>query len=205
MNVIEHPLIGDRLSRLRDKRCSCEQFRNLVHNVARLMVPQVTESLPTTTTTVETPLETTEGQSLARPVILVPILRAGLSLAEGFLDLIPEAVVAHMGLRRNHKTLLPEVYYPSPPVDFSGADTIVLDPMLATGGSAIEATRILKKENASSLRFACLIAAPEGVASFEAAHPDVPLFTAALDRCLDKQGYICPGLGDAGDRSFGTV
>ena len=153
----------------------------------------------------ETPLETTEGQSLVRPVILVPILRAGLSLAEGFLDLIPEAVVAHIGLRRNHETLLPEVYYPSPPVDFSGADTIVLDPMLATGGSAIEATRILKKQNASSLRFACLIAAPEGVASFEAAHPDVPLFTAALDRCLDRQGYICPGLGDAGDRSFGTV
>ena len=120
-------------------------------------------------------------------------------------SLVPEAVVAHIGLRRNHETLLPEVYYPSPPVDFSGADTIVLDPMLATGGSAIEATRILKKQNASSLRFACLIAAPEGVASFEAAHPDVPLFTAALDRCLDRQGYICPGLGDAGDRSFGTV
>ena len=205
VTIIEHPLIADRLSRLRSKDCSRGEFRLLVKNVAHLMVPQLTGDLTTDRLEVETPLERVEGEKLSRPIILVPVLRAGLSLAEGFLDLIPEAIVAHLGLRRNEETLHPEVYYSNPPVDFSQADTILLDPMLATGGSAIEAARILKEQNAASLRFACLIAAPEGVHSFTSAHPDVPLFTAAIDRCLDPQGYIRPGLGDAGDRSFGTT
>ncbi len=205
MTVIDHPLIADRLARLRDKDCSCEQFRLLVNNIARLMVPAVTADLETTSSTVQTPLESTEGQRLKRPLVLVPILRAGLSLLEGFLELIPEAIVAHMGLRRNHETLQPEVYYPNAPVDLSHTDVIVLDPMLATGGSAIEAIRLLKDQGATRIRFACLIAAPEGVEAHERAHPDVPGFTAALDRCLSELGYICPGLGDAGDRSFGTL
>ncbi len=205
MNVVDHPLIADRLARLRQKDCSCEQFRLLVHNITCLMVPAVTAELATEGTAVETPLESTRGKRLARPIVLVPILRAGLSMAQGFLDLLPEAVVAHIGLRRNDETLLPEVYYPNAPVDFSRADTILLDPMLATGGSAIEAARLLKQQQATRLRYASLIAAPEGVAAFESLHPDIPLYTAALDRGLNEQGYICPGLGDAGDRSFGTL
>ena len=205
MTVLDHPLIADRVSRLRDKDCSSREFRLLLHNIACLMVPQVTAQLETTPTRVETPLEITEGRNLARPIILVPILRAGLSLAGGFLEIIPEAIVAHIGLRRNHETLRPEVYYPNAPVNFSDSDTIILDPMLATGGSAIETVRLLKEQGASRLYFACVIAAPEGGEAFRSAHPDVPVFTAGLDRCLNEQGYICPGLGDAGDRSFGTV
>ena len=169
------------------------------------MVPEVTSRLDTISTPVETPLEMTEGRRLARSLILVPILRAGLALAEGFLEVIPEATVAHIGLRRNHETLEPEVYYPNAPVDFSDSDTLVLDPMLATGGSAIETVRLLKAQGAGRLSFACVIAAPEGLEAFQAAHPDVPAYTTALDRQLNEQGYICPGLGDAGDRSFGTT
>ena len=205
MTVLDHPLIADRVTRLRDKDCNCEKFRLLLHNIACLMAPQVTAQLDTIPTPVQTPLEHTEGRRLVRPLIIVPVLRAGLSLAEGFLELLPEAIVAHIGLRRNHETLEPEVYYPNAPVDFSDSDTIVLDPMLATGGSAIEVVRLLKEQGASRLRFACVIAAPEGGEAFRSAHPDVPVYTASLDRCLNEQGYICPGLGDAGDRSFGTV
>lgn len=205
MTIIDHPLIADRLTRLRDKDCGCEQFRLFVNNIVRLMVPSVTADLETVDATVQTPLESTSGHRLQRTIVLVPILRAGLSLLEGFLELIPEAVVAHIGLRRDHETLEPEVYYPNAPVDLANAEVIVLDPMLATGGSAIEATRLLKEQGATRLRFACLIAAPEGVEAHERAHPDVPCFAAALDRCLNDVGYICPGLGDAGDRSFGTL
>jgi uracil phosphoribosyltransferase len=145
------------------------------------------------------------GARLARPIVLVPILRAGLSLSDGFLDLIPEAVVAHLGLARNEKTLEPETYYQNTKVDLTEAHVLVLDPMLATGGSAVEALRQLKDQGATRLKFICLIAAPEGVECLEKEHPDVPIYTASVDRCLNELGYICPGLGDAGDRSFGTV
>ena len=179
-------------------------FRLLLNNVSRLMVPTATADLETVPVDVETPLEQTGGQRTNRKTVLVPILRAGLSMLDGFLDLIPEAVVAHIGLRRDHETLEPEVYYPNAPIDLTQSEIIVLDPMLATGGSAIETVRLLKEQGATRLRFVCLIAAPEGVEAFEAAHPDVACFTAALDRELNELGYICPGLGDAGDRSFGT-
>tara|TARA_B100000927_G_C16339963_1_gene418885 strand:+ start:289 stop:798 length:510 start_codon:yes stop_codon:yes gene_type:complete len=169
------------------------------------MVPEVTASLATTSCLVETPLEETDGQRITMPIVLSPILRAGLALAEGFLTAIPDATVAHIGIRRDHSTLKPEVYYPNPSVDFANSNTIVLDPMLATGGTAIEAIRILKKQGAKQLSFACVIAAPEGLEALQSAHPGLAITAAAIDRCLDENGYICPGLGDAGDRSFGTT
>ena len=205
MIILDHPLISDRVSRLRDKHCGSQEFRSLLHNISALMVPQITTNLETAPTHVETPLESTEGRALSHPIILVPILRAGLGMAEGFLRMIPEATVAHIGLRRNEETLEPEVYYPNPQVNFPDSHTIILDPMLATGGSAIETVRLLKAQGASRLAFACVIAAPEGVKSLQSEHPELPVFIAALDRSLNKQGYICPGLGDAGDRAFGTA
>jgi len=205
VTVLDHPIIADRLALLRDKDCSSQHFRLLVGNVARLMVPQVTADLAADPCEVETPLELTKGTRLARQIVLVPILRAGLSLSDGFLDLIPEAVVAHLGLARNEKTLEPETYYQNVKVELTEAHVLVLDPMLATGGSAAEALRQLKAQGATRLKFVCLIAAPEGVERLEKEHPDVPIYTAAVDRGLNELGYICPGLGDAGDRSFGTV
>ena len=205
VTVLDHPIIADRLARLRDKDCNSQHFRLLVGNVARLMVPQVTADLAADPCEVETPLELTKGTRLARQIVLVPILRAGLSLSDGFLDLIPEAVVAHLGLARNEKTLEPETYYQNVKVELTEAHVLVLDPMLATGGSAAEALRQLKAQGATRLKFVCLIAAPEGVERLEKEHPDVPIYTAAVDRGLNELGYICPGLGDAGDRSFGTV
>jgi uracil phosphoribosyltransferase len=205
MTVLDHPIIADRLARLRDKDCSSQHFRLLVGNVARLMVPQVTSDLAAEPCEVETPLELMKGARLARQIVLVPILRAGLSLSDGFLDLIPEAVVVHLGLARNEKTLEPETYYQNQKFDFTEAHVLVLDPMLATGGSAAEALRQLKAQGATRLKFVCLIASPEGVECLEKEHPDVPLYTAAVDRGLNELGYIYPGLGDAGDRSFGTM
>ena len=205
LRTLDHPLLADRLTRLRDVHCDSEQFRRLVGMVARLMVPAVTADLETIPTEVETPLESASGSRLARPVVLVPILRAGLGLVDGFLDLLPEARVAHLGLARNEETLEPETYYHQDGVPLAEAEVVVLDPMLATGGSAAEALRRLRQQGASRLRFVCLIAAPEGVAKLEGEHPEVPLFTATLDRGLDERGYIRPGLGDAGDRSFGTI
>lgn len=205
MTVLDHPIIADRLARLRDKDCSSQHFRLLVGNVARLMVPQVTSDLAAEPCEVETPLELMKGARLARQIVLVPILRAGLSLSDGFLDLIPEAVVVHLGLARNEKTLEPETYYQNVKFDFTEAHVLVLDPMLATGGSAAEALRQLKAQGATRLKFVCLIASPEGVECLEKEHPDVPIYTAAVDRGLNELGYIYPGLGDAGDRSFGTM
>lgn len=205
MTVLDHPIIADRLARLRDKDCSSQHFRLLVGNVARLMVPQVTSDLAAEPCEVETPLELMKGARLARQIVLVPILRAGLSLSDGFLDLIPEAVVVHLGLARNEKTLEPETYYQNVKFDFTEAHVLVLDPMLATGGSAAEALRQLKTQGATRLKFVCLIASPEGVECLEKEHPDVPIYTAAVDRGLNELGYIYPGLGDAGDRSFGTM
>ncbi|MEO1826800.1 MAG: uracil phosphoribosyltransferase [Roseibacillus sp.] len=205
MTTVEHPLIADRLTHLRNKDSSSREFRTILHNIATLMVPEVTASLATTPCLVETPMEKTDGRRITMPVVLSPILRAGLALAEGFLTVIPDATVAHIGIRRDDTTLKPEVYYPNPSVDFANSNTIVLDPMLATGGTAIEAIRILKKQGAKQLSFACVIAAPEGLEALQSAHPDLAITTAAIDRCLDKNGYICPGLGDAGDRSFGTT
>jgi uracil phosphoribosyltransferase len=202
--TIDHPLITDELTHLRDPACPSPEFRQRVRRIASLMVPAVTASLENHVVPCTTPLEITSGSLLNRRIVLVPVLRAGLAFLDGFLDLIPQASVAHIGLARNEQTLLPEPYYMKHPPTLEDRDVIILDPMLATGGSAIEAVRSLKEAGARSLRFACMVAAPEGVAALREAYPDLPVFAAALDRCLNERGYILPGLGDAGDRMFGT-
>lgn len=201
---LSHPLIQHELSQLRQKDCPPHVFRSCVRRIAALMTPYLCADLATTPLAVITPLEAIEGQSLARPIVLVPILRAGLGFLDGFLDMIPQASVAHIGLKRDETTLQPKTYYSNLPPGIVDSDVILLDPMLATGGSAVEAVRQLRAAGVHSIRFACLVAAPEGVNVFSKACPDVPIYTAALDRCLNEHGYILPGLGDAGDRLFGT-
>ena len=205
IRVLDHPLINDELTRLRHPDCAPQEFRQRVRRIASMMVPVVTEGMETRIVPCPTPLEITSGSQLAHGIVLVPILRAGLGFSDGFLDLIPQASVAHIGLARNEETLLPEPYYMKHPASLEGCEVIILDPMLATGGSAVEAVRRLHAAGARRMRVACLVAAPEGVATFESEYPDVPVFAAALDRCLDERGYILPGLGDAGDRLFGTT
>ncbi len=203
-HVSEHPLIHTELTRLRNRACPGPEFRQRVRRIASLMVPTVTAHLPTRAVSCETPLEVTSGVALQRAIVLAPILRAGIGFLDGFLDLLPDARVAHIGLARNESTLLPEPYYFKAPADLENSDVIVLDPMLATGGSAIQAIRTLREAGARHVSLAVLVASPEGVKAMEDALPDVPVFAAALDRCLNEKGYILPGLGDAGDRLFGT-
>jgi len=202
---IQHPVINDRLASLRQKNCPTSEFRRYVQEIAQLMVPAVTADLGTQSIEVTTPLQVTQCEQLARPIILVPILRAGLGMLEGFLKLLPEASVAHIGMARNEETLEPESYYFNAPPHLAEAEVIVLDPMLATGGSATAAVRELKKHGAQHLRLACIVVAPEGLASLNKTIPELPVYYPALDEKLNEQGYILPGLGDAGDRIFGTV
>jgi uracil phosphoribosyltransferase len=204
LTVLEHPLILHKLALLRDRRTPTREFRALVSEIAMLMTYETTRDLPTWPVTVETPLESTPARMVAgKKLTLVPILRAGLGMVEGISQLIPSARIGHIGLYRDHETLQPVSYYfkvPSEP----GRDFFVLDPMLATGGSAVAAVQKLKDAGATRIRLLCLVAAPEGVQAMLDAHPDVPVFAAALDRELNDKGYILPGLGDAGDRIFGT-
>ncbi len=205
LTVIEHPLIRHKLSLLRDRGTPTKLFKELVDELAMLMAFEATRHLPLETVTIETPLETMQAQRLAgHEPLLVPILRAGLGMVDGIRSLIPSARVGHIGLYRDHDTLQPVEYYFKVPGDLAQRDVFVLDPMLATGGSAAGAITQLKRAGALRIRFMCLVAAPEGVANLHAAHPDVPIYTAALDRELNEKGYILPGLGDAGDRLFGT-
>ena len=204
LQVINHPLIADELAHLRHPDCSSPEFRQRLRRIASLMVPSVTTDLKTRTVECPTPMEITSGEKLLRPITLVPILRAGLGFLDGFLDLIPHASVAHIGMARNEDTLLPEPYYMKHPPLLENRDIIVLDPMLATGGSAVEAIRAIRKAGATSVRAVFLVASPEGCTALEGAFPDVPIYTAALDRGLNDRGFILPGLGDAGDRLFGT-
>jgi len=205
LTVLAHPLIQHKLSILRDKRTSTRDFKQLVNEIAMLMAYEVTKDLPLEPVDVETPLERMRGARVAgKKLALVPILRAGLGMVEGIAQLIPSARVGHIGIYRDHDTLEPVDYYFKIPAGEDARDFIVLDPMLATGGSAVDAVHALKHAGASRIRFLCLVAAPEGVRAMQAAHPDVPVFTAALDRELNQKGYILPGLGDAGDRLFGT-
>lgn len=205
VHVIEHPLVQAELTGLRCRNCPGPEFRQRLRRIASLMVPAVTAGFETRVIPCETPLEVTSGVKVARKVILTPILRAGLGFLDGFFDLLPDASIAHIGLARNEETLLPEPYYIKTPPTLAESEVIVIDPMLATGGSAVEAVRRLVELGATHLRLACLVAAPEGIATFEAAWPEIPVFTAAIDRCLNDRGYILPGLGDAGDRLFGTA
>jgi uracil phosphoribosyltransferase len=205
LTVIDHPLIQHKLSILRDRSTPTKLFKELVDEIAMLMAFEVTRDLPLEPVAIDTPLERMEAHRLAgyEPV-LVPILRAGLGMVDGIRALVPSARVGHVGLYRDHETLEPIEYYFKVPSDLAQRDVFVLDPMLATGGSAVDAIAQLKKAGARRVRFICLVAAPEGVSRLNEAHPDVPIFTAALDRQLNENGYILPGLGDAGDRLFGT-
>ncbi len=204
ITVVEHPLIQAKLTKLRDRTTDRLQFRQILEELTALMVYEITRDFPTRPVQVETPLERTTGVELARPVILVPILRAGIVMTDGVLNLIPTARVGHVGLYRDPQSLKPVTYYLKLPENVKEALVIVVDPMLATGGSAAEAVRLVKESGAEDVRFLCLVAAPEGVRAFRRLHPDVPIYTAALDRELNDHGYILPGLGDAGDRLFGT-
>ncbi len=203
--VVDHPLVQHKLSWLRDRSTDSAMFRLLLGEVAMLLAYELTRELPLTTATVSTPLQDMEAPFLeGKPPVLISILRAGNGLLEGVLKLIPTASVGHVGLYRDHETLEAVEYYYKVPSDISERDVLVVDPMLATGHSAIAAIDRLKKDRPRSLRFLCLLAAPEGVAAFHEAHPDVDIVTAAIDERLNDKGYILPGLGDAGDRMYGT-
>ncbi len=203
--VLDHPLIQHKLSRLRQRETSTAGFRRLAREISLLMCYEVTRSLPIEMMPIETPLEPMMAPTLSgKKLCFVSILRAGAGILDGMLDLVPSARVGHIGLYRNPATLEPVQYYLKLPEDIGERLVVVVDPMLATGHSAAAAVTRLKEAGASQIRFAALIAAPEGVAAMQAAHPDVELFVCALDRQLDEHGYIRPGLGDAGDRLFGT-
>lgn len=203
--IIRHPLVQHKLTILRDQRTQTKHFKELVDEIAMLMAYEATSELSVERRDVETPLEKTEGWHISgKKLTLVPILRAGLGMVEGILRLVPSARVGHIGLYRNHETLEPVDYYFKVPGETAERDFFILDPMLATGGSAVAAVAALKKAGAERIRFLCLVAAPEGVKRLTEAHPDVQIYAAALDRQLNASGYILPGLGDAGDRLFGT-
>ena len=205
LTVLQHPLIRHKVTLLRDKRTPTKDFRDLVAEIAMLMAYEVTKDLPTEPVAIDTPLESMSGERVAgKKLALVPVLRAGLGMVDGILRLIPSARVGHVGLFRDHETLEPVPYYFKAPAARDQRDFFVLDPMLATGGSAADACTTLKSSGVRSLRFLCVVAAPRGVEKMLAAHPDVPVYSAALDRELNQSGYILPGLGDAGDRIFGT-
>ncbi|HJS46775.1 MAG TPA: uracil phosphoribosyltransferase [Gemmatimonadales bacterium] len=205
LTVLDHPLIQHKLSLLRDRRTPTRDFAGLVNEIATLMAYEVTKDLPLQPVEVETPLERMTGRQVAgKKLVLVPILRAGLGMVDGIRQLIPSARVGHIGLYRDEATLRPVRYYFKIPRDGEARDFLVLDPMLATGGSVVAAIDALKEAGAQRVRLISLVAAPEGVRRVLEAHPDVPVFAAALDRELNARGFILPGLGDAGDRLFGT-
>lgn len=205
LSVVSHPLVRHKLTLLRDRTTPTKQFKELVDEIAMLMAYEATRDLALDPAPVDTPLEHTTGWAVrGKKLTLVPILRAGLGMVEGILRLMPSARVGHIGLYRDHDTLQPVDYYFKVPGDVSERDFLLLDPMLATGGSASAAVNSLKRAGATRIRFLCLVAAPEGVRRFSTEHPDVPILAACLDRELNAQGYILPGLGDAGDRLFGT-
>jgi uracil phosphoribosyltransferase len=204
LTVLDHPLIQHKLALLRDKRTPTKEFRALVSEIAMLMTYEVTRDLPTWPVDVETPLETAKCRMVAgKKLTLVPILRAGLGMVDGISQLIPSARIGHIGLYRDHETLKPVSYYFKVPRE-AARDFFLLNPMLTTGGSAVAAVQQLKDAGATRIRLLCIVAAPEGVQDMLTAHPEVPVFAAALDRQLNEHGYILPGLGDAGDRIFGT-
>jgi uracil phosphoribosyltransferase len=205
LTIIDHPLVLHKLTLLRDRRTPTKIFKELVDEIATLMAYEATKDLALERRDVDTPLERMSGHHISgKKLTLVPILRAGLGMVEGVLQLVPSARVGHIGLYRDHDTLAPVDYYFKIPGDAAERDFFVLDPMLATGGSAVAAVSSLKRSGATSIRFLCIVAAPEGVRKLQEAHPDVQIYTASLDRELNESGYILPGLGDAGDRLFGT-
>ena len=203
--VLDHPLIQHKLTIIREKNCGTKVFREMVNEISTLMAYEVSRDMPVKDIEIETPIAKSTQKTLAgKKVAIVPILRAGLGMVDGFLNMIPAAKVGHVGMYRDEKTLKPVEYFVKLPSDISQRQLFVVDPMLATGGSAIMAMDMLKKRGASNIKFMCLVAAPEGVKALRDAHPDIDVYTAALDDHLNEDGYIVPGLGDAGDRLFGT-
>lgn len=200
----KHPLVTHKLSRLRDKNTEPKKFRELVREIAGLLAYEATANLQTNEIEIETPLQKMKAQQLKEKIGLVPILRAGLGMVEGIWELMPSAEVWHIGLYRDEKTLQPVEYYNKLPIDPRVAVCLILDPMLATGGSATATADILKKWGVKKIKYVGLIAAPEGIKAMQTAHPDIDIYVAAIDSHLNERGYIVPGLGDAGDRQFGT-
>ena len=206
LHVIDHPLIQHKLSIMRNKKTGSKDFRELLEEIAMLMGYELTRDLPLEDISIETPICKTTAKMIAgKKLAVVPILRAGLGMVDGLLSLIPVAKVGHIGLYRDPKTHLPVEYYCKLPPDISERIVILVDPMLATGGSAVDALHMLKQHGCKHIRFMCLVSAPEGVKKVQKAHPDVDIYTAALDDHLNEAAYIVPGLGDAGDRIFGTL
>lgn len=203
--IVDHPLVQHKLTLMRRQQTSSADFRRLVRETALLLGYEITRNLPLQTTLIQTPLEPMQASTLAgKKLCLISILRAGNGLLDGMLDLVPSARVGHVGLYRDPETLEPVEYYYKVPEDIADRPVVVVDPMLATANSAVAAVDRLKRDGATDIKFCCLLAAPEGVRRFHAAHPDVAIITAAVDRALNDHGYILPGLGDAGDRIYGT-
>ena len=204
LKVLNHPLITHKLTQMRKVSTGTKDFRENLDEIAGLMAYEITRDLPVHTVDIVTPVSPTKAQELAKDIVLVPILRAGLGMVNGIRDLIPTAKVGHIGLYRDEKTLEPHEYFAKFPSNMPDCIVMVLDPMLATGGSASAAVTMLKKRNAKLIKLVCLVGAPEGVKRMQEDHPDVDIYLAALDEKLNEHGYIVPGLGDAGDRIFGT-
>ena len=204
ITVLNHPLITHKLTQMRKTETGTKDFRQNLDEVAGLMAYEITRDIKLDPVTIETPVCEYETQELNRDIVLVPILRAGLGMVDGILSLIPTAKVGHVGVYRDEETLEPHEYFAKFPENLDQAEVLVLDPMLATGGSADAAIEITKKRGAKNIKLVCLVGAPEGVEMIKKKHPDVDIFLAALDEKLNEQGYIVPGLGDAGDRIFGT-
>ncbi|WP_213384486.1 uracil phosphoribosyltransferase [Enterococcus faecalis] len=203
--VIDHPLIQHKLTMIREKNCGTKVFREVVNEIAMLMAYEVSRDMPLEDVVIETPMGKSTQKTLSgKKVAIIPILRAGIGMVDGILELIPAAKVGHVGLYRDEETVQPHEYFVKLPEDIASRQLFVVDPMLATGGSAIMAIDSLKERGASNIKFVCLVAVPEGVKALQEAHPDVDIYTAALDERLNEDGYIVPGLGDAGDRLFGT-
>ena len=206
LHIVDHPLITHKLSIMRNKKTGSKDFRELLNEIAMLMGYELTRDLPLEEITIETPLQKTKAYTISgKKLAIVPILRAGIGMVDGLLDLVPVAKVGHIGLYRDPETHLPVTYYCKLPADIDQRIVILVDPMLATGGSASDALTKLKEHGCTHIKFMCLVAAPEGVAKVQADHPDVDIYTAALDEKLNDHAYIVPGLGDAGDRIFGTI
>jgi uracil phosphoribosyltransferase len=202
--LIEHPVIQTKLTELRDKNADHRKFRTLLDEIASLMTYEVTRDWPTRPMPVQTPLEQMMGRHLAREVTLVPVLRAGLGMTEGVLRILPDARMGHLGIQRDEKTLEAVPYYQKLPPDIADTEVLLIDPMLATGASGTASITFLKRAGVKSVKFVCLVAAPEGIENLHRVHPEVLIYCAAIDRQLNDKGYILPGLGDAGDRIFGT-